>query len=274
MCRFHFQKLKNQNSLKFLTWGPDDIEPYNPDKCHVPLGTDPKSWTSHRPTSTHQHPPPTSPPAFILCETDTVSKCLHALARDEETITRLIVRPFMEEGKFGAYVGLVRSSFAECGFGAQATCEGRGGGESEGIAFEVRVAESGGEEGRADVMKRPGFVGVIITRMGTRFHLRVHLPYLMIDGHGSVRVRPHRPSISLPHGELGPTHVLHVHVLHVQLHGKLPAPYPIRLEEVKTPSPRGRQSRHRTYVVQNSAIEAPIAGMSFFFFFFASTPPT
>ncbi len=64
MCRFLFQvrhslhlpsrsilivnvqKLKNQNSLK---WGPDDVESYNPDECHVPPGTDPKSWTSKLP---------------------------------------------------------------------------------------------------------------------------------------------------------------------------------------------------------------------------------
>ncbi|KAF9015926.1 hypothetical protein BDZ89DRAFT_1076065 [Hymenopellis radicata] len=46
MCRFLFQKLKNQNSL---TWGPDDVETYDPDKCHVPLGTDPKSWASSPP---------------------------------------------------------------------------------------------------------------------------------------------------------------------------------------------------------------------------------
>ncbi|KAF8990594.1 hypothetical protein BDZ89DRAFT_1087017 [Hymenopellis radicata] len=58
MCRFLFQKLKNQNSL---TWGPDDVEPYNSDKCHVPPSTDPKSWTSlppdiDAPTSTSPSP--------------------------------------------------------------------------------------------------------------------------------------------------------------------------------------------------------------------------
>ncbi|KAF8910689.1 PUA-like domain-containing protein [Mucidula mucida] len=54
MCRFLFQKLKNQNSLK---WGPDDVEPYNADECHVPPGTDPNPGRPSYPlTSTHPHP--------------------------------------------------------------------------------------------------------------------------------------------------------------------------------------------------------------------------